>query len=100
RRTGSSFTALRLTPLKLQCGQSHQGVVMSKFLIEGGVTLSGEIEVAANKNAVLPMMSACLLTDDDCYIDNVPAIADVATMASILQDLGATVEPLDKNRLR
>jgi UDP-N-acetylglucosamine 1-carboxyvinyltransferase len=73
---------------------------MSKFLIEGGVALSGEIQVAANKNAVLPIMSACLLTDEDCYIDNVPAIADVATMASILQDLGATVELMGKNRLR
>ena len=50
---------------------------MARFLIEGGVPLHGEIEVAANKNAVLPMMAACLLTDEDCYLDNVPAIVDV-----------------------
>ncbi len=70
-----------------------------KFLIQGGETLSGEIAVAANKNAVLPMMAACLLTDDDCYLDNVPAIADVFTMADILRHLGADVEFLEENRV-
>lgn len=71
-----------------------------KFLIEGGAPLSGEIAVAANKNAVLPMMAACLLTDDDCYLENVPAIADVVTMAETLRHLGADVEFLPKSRLR
>ena len=73
---------------------------MSKFLIEGGTPLCGEIAVSANKNAVLPMMAACLLTDEDCYLDNVPAISDVATMVSILREIGAVVEPLDGNRMR
>jgi UDP-N-acetylglucosamine 1-carboxyvinyltransferase len=67
---------------------------MARFLIEGGYPLSGEIHVAANKNAVLPMMAACLLTDDDCVIDNVPEIADVETMTDILRWLGATVETI------
>lgn len=62
--------------------------------------MSGEISVAANKNAVLPMMAACLLTDDDCFLDNVPGIADVVTMASILRELGAEVEQVSSNRLR
>jgi UDP-N-acetylglucosamine 1-carboxyvinyltransferase len=73
---------------------------MSKFIIQGGRPLSGEISVAANKNAVLPMMAACLLTDDDCFLDNVPGIADVVTMASILRELGAEVEQVSSNRLR
>jgi len=73
---------------------------MSKFVIEGGHTLRGEIEVAANKNAVLPMMAACLLTDEDCYLDNVPRIADVATMATTLRELGAVVEEQGDRRLR
>lgn len=73
---------------------------MSKFIIQGGRPLSGEISVAANKNAVLPMMAACLLTDDDCFLDNVPGIADVVTMASILRELGAEVEHESASRLR
>jgi UDP-N-acetylglucosamine 1-carboxyvinyltransferase len=73
---------------------------MPKFIIQGGRPLSGEISVAANKNAVLPMMAACLLTDDDCFLDNVPGIADVVTMASILRELGAVVEHESSSRLR
>lgn len=77
-----------------------QRVPMSKFVIEGGHPLEGEIHVAANKNAVLPMMAAALLTDEDCYLDNVPRIADVSTMAAILQELGATVEQCEERVLR
>jgi UDP-N-acetylglucosamine 1-carboxyvinyltransferase len=73
---------------------------MTKFIIQGRRPLSGEISVAANKNAVLPMMAACLLTDDDCFLDNVPGIADVDTMASILRELGAQVEQESPSRLR
>jgi UDP-N-acetylglucosamine 1-carboxyvinyltransferase len=73
---------------------------MAKFVIEGGRSLHGEIEVAANKNAVLPMMAASLMTDDDCYLENVPAIADVATMAEIMRELGAIVEELPGRRMR
>ncbi len=73
---------------------------MAKFIIEGGKPLSGDIYVAANKNSVLPMMAACLLTDDDCFLENVPAIADVRTMAAILRELGAVVEREGESRLR
>jgi UDP-N-acetylglucosamine 1-carboxyvinyltransferase len=73
---------------------------MAKFVIEGGHPLAGDIEVAANKNAVLPMMAAAILTDEDCFLDNVPAIADVATMAAAMRELGAVVETLPGRRLR
>ncbi len=77
-----------------------RGIRMAKFVIEGGMPLQGHIDVEANKNAVLPMMAACLLTDDDCYLDNVPGIVDVATMSAILREIGADVEQLDCHRLR
>src|SRR5579872_1681504 len=73
---------------------------MTRFVIEGAKSLRGRIDVEANKNAVLPMMAACLLTDDDCVIENVPGIADVVTMTSILRELGAEVELQDTDRLR
>src|SRR5438270_12021704 len=73
---------------------------MARFLIEGGRPLAGHIAVAANKNAVLPMMAACLLTDDDCHLENIPAIADVATMADILRELGAEVEQIPGGSMR
>src|SRR5437588_4858168 len=73
---------------------------MAKFVIQGGVPLSGQIDVEANKNAVLPMMAAALLTDDDVFLDNVPGIVDVDTMSTILSELGAEVERLNCHTLR
>jgi UDP-N-acetylglucosamine 1-carboxyvinyltransferase len=73
---------------------------VSKFVIEGGRPLNGFIDVEANKNAVLPMMAAALLTDDDCTLDNVPRIVDVETMTQILRELGADVEEIGSQRLR
>jgi len=65
---------------------------MEKFVITGGKPLSGEIQVGGAKNAVLPLMAACLLTDEACTITNVPEIQDVESMIKILRDLGVSVE--------
>jgi len=73
---------------------------MAKFVIQGGKPLSGHIHAAANKNAVLPMMAACLLTDEQCTLRNVPDIADVRTMAEILRELGGVVERTDDKELQ
>ena len=72
---------------------------MAKFVIEGGQPLNGEIEPIGNKNAVLKMMAAALLTTETVIINNVPAISDVLVMAEILQDLGATVIHDKKNKI-
>jgi UDP-N-acetylglucosamine 1-carboxyvinyltransferase len=65
---------------------------MEKFLIEGGVPLSGTIVPAGNKNGALPILAACLLTDDEVILRNVPRISDVETMVLLLQTLGARVQ--------
>jgi UDP-N-acetylglucosamine 1-carboxyvinyltransferase len=64
---------------------------MEKFVIEGGVPLSGTIVPAGNKNGALPILAACLLTDDEVILRNVPAISDVESMALLLETLGARV---------
>jgi UDP-N-acetylglucosamine 1-carboxyvinyltransferase len=64
---------------------------MEKFVIEGGVPLSGTIVPAGNKNGALPILAACLLTDDEVVLRNVPAISDVDTMVLLLEGLGARV---------
>jgi UDP-N-acetylglucosamine 1-carboxyvinyltransferase len=64
---------------------------MEKFVIEGGVPLSGTIVPAGNKNGALPILAACLLTDDEVVLRNVPAISDVDTMVLLLEGLGACV---------
>jgi UDP-N-acetylglucosamine 1-carboxyvinyltransferase len=64
---------------------------MEKFVIEGGVPLSGTIVPAGNKNGALPILAACLLTDDEVILRNVPRIRDVEAMTLLLEQLGARV---------
>jgi UDP-N-acetylglucosamine 1-carboxyvinyltransferase len=73
---------------------------MSTLLIEGGRRLSGTIEVEGNKNAALPLLAACLLTQEECVLHNVPRIGDVEVMARLLLDLGAEVEGIGSTTLR
>lgn len=68
---------------------------MAKFIIQGGKTLSGKIKVSGSKNAVLPLMAACLLTKDKCRLENVPEVADVAVMFDILKHVGASVNKIE-----
>jgi UDP-N-acetylglucosamine 1-carboxyvinyltransferase len=65
---------------------------MDKLVIEGGVSLNGEVTVSGAKNAVLPILAATLLTDDACIIKGVPALRDTYTMQKILRSLGKNVE--------
>ncbi len=68
---------------------------MEKFIIQGGVPLSGEVTPAGNKNAALPLLAASLLTREPVILHNVPAIRDVLDMRSLLENLGASVEELE-----
>lgn len=73
---------------------------MARYIIDGGVPLRGTVEAAASKNAVLPIMAATLLTDDECVLTNVPQITDVIVMGNLLRRLGAEVEGLGGKTLR
>src|SRR5215470_17833350 len=73
---------------------------MSTLLIAGGRPLSGTITVEGNKNAALPLLAACLLTDQPCVLENMPRISDVEVMARLLMDLGADIRGLGTTALR
>lgn len=64
---------------------------MARFIINGRRKIGGSFRPAGNKNAVLPMLAACLLTDDELELHNVPRIEDVATMLTILAELGVSI---------
>ncbi len=66
----------------------------SYFVIRGQRPLHGEISVTGNKNAALPMLAACLLTDEPVVLHHVPHIGDVETMLGLLRQLGVEVELL------
>lgn len=73
---------------------------MDSFVIEGGKPLAGEIAVAGNKNAALPMLAATLLTSDPVTLEHVPEIRDVITMQRALADLGGEITQLGDGALR
>ncbi len=68
---------------------------MEKFVIQGGIPLRGEVRPSGNKNAALPLMAACLLTDEPVILHNMPEITDTKNMQNLLQSLGVNVEKLD-----
>jgi UDP-N-acetylglucosamine 1-carboxyvinyltransferase len=73
---------------------------MEKFIIQGGVPLSGEIVPAGNKNAALPILAACLLTEEELVVRNVPRIRDVQSMLGLLERLGVKLAWMGENELR
>src|SRR5215210_7018561 len=74
--------------------------LMDKFVIEGGVPLSGTVVPAGNKNAALPLLAACLLTAEPVVLHNVPQIRDTEALLVLLEALGVKVERSDGNTLR
>lgn len=73
---------------------------MPKFVVEGGHPLRGTIRPAGNKNAALPIIAACLLTDEEVILENVPEIRDVKTLLDLLSTLGAETEWIARNTVR
>lgn len=63
---------------------------MDKLLIKGGKRLNGSIAIAGAKNAALPIIAAGLLTADELIVRNVPALADIRTLAKLISGMGAT----------
>ena len=64
---------------------------MARLVIRGGKKIGGTFRPLGNKNAALPMLAACVLTDEPVVLENVPRILDVENMLKLLADLGAAV---------
>ena len=65
---------------------------MSKYIIEGGKALHGEIDIKGAKNSVLPLLSACILTNQNVVLHNCPNISDVHNMIKIMEYLGCKIK--------
>ena len=65
---------------------------MGAFVIKGGKPLCGTVSVSSSKNAILPIISACLLTEDECVLKNIPGLDDVSVMCELVTSLGSKVE--------
>ena len=74
--------------------------LLESFVIEGGQPLNGRVRAAGNKNGVLPILAACVLTSEPVTLHNVPRIRDVDTMLALLADIGADVDWIGPNDVR
>jgi UDP-N-acetylglucosamine 1-carboxyvinyltransferase len=72
---------------------------MASLRIQGGRRLSGKVSVEGNKNSALPLLAACLLTDQECRLENVPRIRDVEVLIELMRGLGASVEGVGTSTL-
>ena len=70
------------------------------YVVEGGYPLSGILQPCGSKNAALPILAACLLTDSDVTLHNVPDIRDVRSMISLLESVGVSVTSLGGSSIR
>jgi UDP-N-acetylglucosamine 1-carboxyvinyltransferase len=68
---------------------------MDKFIIHGGKPLTGTMVPSGNKNAALPLMAACLLTEEPIVLHNMPNITDTQTMRRLMESLGVQVRQID-----
>lgn len=73
---------------------------MKSFQIQGGRRLGGEVVPSGNKNAALPVLTACLLSEEPVTLHNIPDIGDVRTMTCLLESLGVRIEWLGGHSLR
>lgn len=65
---------------------------MDKIAIRGGIPLQGDIKISGAKNAALPLMAMCLLTDKPLHLVNIPKLSDIGSMSELLSQLGVTIE--------
>ena len=65
---------------------------MDVFRVDGGISLQGEVAISGSKNAALPLLAACLLTEEKVKLTNIPNLSDIRYMIEILKFLGASAE--------
>ena len=68
---------------------------MTKYIVEGGRPLYGEIQISGAKNAAVAIIPAALMVGGPCRIENIPQISDVELLLNILRDMGASIRYLN-----
>ncbi len=68
---------------------------MDKLIINGGTRLKGEVKISGAKNAALPLIAACLLTEGCTTLSNIPTLRDIITIIKLMEKLGVEVKGKD-----
>ncbi|MGI6088673.1 MAG: UDP-N-acetylglucosamine 1-carboxyvinyltransferase [Bilifractor porci] len=73
---------------------------MDKYVIKGGNPLVGEVEIGGAKNAALAILTAAIMTDEPVLVENIPDVSDINVLLEAISVIGASVERLDRHRVR
>ncbi|WP_326907765.1 UDP-N-acetylglucosamine 1-carboxyvinyltransferase [Sedimentibacter sp. MB31-C6] len=73
---------------------------MKKIKVNKSLELAGTIRVDGSKNAILPILAATLLSEEECIIHDIPKLKDVEIMCQLLKVLGADIEEIESNTLK
>ena len=73
---------------------------MEQFIMKGGNPLVGEVNISGAKNAALGILAAAIMTDDDVVIDNLPDVRDINVLLEAIEEIGASVERIDRHTVR
>ncbi len=87
---------LRFSKINLS-NREEGAIALTKYVIDGGTKLRGEVTISGAKNAAVAIIPAALLVDGTCRIENIPEIRDVTLMLDLMRDLGAQVRLINRN---
>lgn len=73
---------------------------MEQFVIKGGNSIRGEVEIGGAKNAALAILAAAIMTDETVTVENLPDVRDINIMLDALSDIGAVIERVDRHTAR
>ena len=69
---------------------------MEQIIINGGHKLNGDVNISGMKNAALPIICACILNEESCILENIPAVSDIEILLDILASMGASINRIAK----
>ena len=73
---------------------------MAHYMIKGGTSLVGEVEIAGAKNAAVPIIAASVMTNETVIIDNVPDVSDIRALLDAIRSIGAYVEKINRHSFK
>ena len=73
---------------------------MEHYIVKGGNSLSGEVEIAGAKNAALAILAASIMTNETVTVENVPDVSDIRSILKTIEVIGGHVEKLDRHTFR
>lgn len=79
------------------CLLKERVITLTKYVIQGGHPLFGEVEISGAKNAAVAIIPAALMVDGTCRIENIPQISDVTLCLKILEQLGASIRTINRH---